>query len=141
MISGRPSGTVIDDRTDVPARTGTGPPDRPVDPPTNAPGDTGQQAPRATGDPGHRAAALDIRSVAHLIPAARAARATLAREGGSLSRDNLADAMRDAGRGVSNERVSLLLKIVKAEQDVTQIEAASVRPHPQDFEPLSDVVA
>jgi hypothetical protein len=59
--------------------------------------------------------------VAHLVPAARAARTTLTRDGRSLSRDNVADAMRDDGHGVSNERVSLPLKIVKAEQDVTTI--------------------
>jgi hypothetical protein len=136
-----PSGTVTDDRTDGPARTGTGPADRPADPATNAPGDAGQQAPGATGDLGHRAAPLDSRTVAHLIPAARAARATLAREGRSLSRDNLADAMRDDGHGVSNERASLLLKIAKAEQDVTQIGTTAARPRPQGPDPLSEVVA
>jgi len=75
------------------------------------------------------------------VPAARAARATLAADGRSLSRDNLADAMRDDGHGVSNERASLLLKILKAEQDVTTIGPATVRPRLQEPEPLSEVVA
>jgi hypothetical protein len=52
--------------------------------------------------------------VADLLPAARTARATLLAEGRTLSRDNLADAMRVDGHGVSNERVSHLLKILKA---------------------------
>jgi hypothetical protein len=39
----------------------------------------------------------------------------LATEGRSLSRDALADAMRDDGHGVSNARASLLLKILKAD--------------------------
>jgi hypothetical protein len=59
--------------------------------------------------------------VAHLIPAARAARAALADDGRRLSRDALADAMRDDGHSVSNERASLLVKILKAEQDVTPL--------------------
>jgi hypothetical protein len=63
-------------------------------------------APGRTGNPGDRTAPVDIRTVAHLIPAARAARAALANDGRSLSRDALADAMRDDGRGVSNARVS-----------------------------------
>jgi len=75
------------------------------------------------------------------VPAARAARATLASGGRSLSRDNLADAMRDDGHGVSNERASLLVKILKAEQDVTTIGPANVRIRLQEPEPLSEVVA
>ncbi|WP_239160227.1 DUF2637 domain-containing protein [Virgisporangium ochraceum] len=58
---------------------------------------------------------VDISAVAHLVPAARAARAALSRDGRSLSRDNLADAMRDDGHGVSNARASLLVRILKAE--------------------------
>lgn len=57
----------------------------------------------------------------HLILAARAARAGLARGGRSLSRDALADAMREHGTGVSNERASLLLMILKAEERFTPI--------------------
>lgn len=79
--------------------------------------------------------------MAHLIPAARVARATLAEDGRSLSRDNLANAMRDDGYGVSNERASLLLKILTAERDVTPIGPATGQPRPQPPEPLSDVVA
>ena len=79
--------------------------------------------------------------MANLIPAARAARATLSNGGRSLSRDNLADAIRDDGHGVSNERASLLLKILKAEQDVPAIGPAPVRPRPEDLDPPSKVVA
>jgi hypothetical protein len=103
---------------------------------TPAPG-----APGGTGDPSDRAAPFDIRTVIHLIPAARAARETLAAKGWSLSRNNLADAMRDDGHGVSNERASLLLKVLKAEQGVTAIGPAPVRSRPDDLEPLSEVVA
>jgi hypothetical protein len=110
-----PSGTVHGERTNTPAPSATGPADR--------------------------AAPLDIRTVAHLIPAARAALATLATKGRPLSRDNLADAMREDGTGVSNERASLLLKILKAEQDVTTIGPAPVRTRPADLDPLSEVVA
>jgi hypothetical protein len=125
-----PSGTVPTERTNTPAQSATGgPADRPADTTTGAPGDA---APTRTSDRGDRAAPLDTRTVAHLIPAARAARARLASDGRSLSRDNLADAIRDDGHGVSNERASLLLKILKAEQDVTTIGPASVRPSPQE---------
>jgi hypothetical protein len=137
-----PSGTVPGGRTDDRAPSATGPADRPANPTAGTPGGPGQRATGGTGDPGDRAAVpLDIRTVAHLIPAARAARATLARDGRSLSRDNLADAMRDDGHGVSNERASLLLKILKAERDVTAIGSATVRPRPREPEPLSEVVA
>jgi hypothetical protein len=70
--------------------------------------------------------------VASLIPAARAARDALAASGHSLSRDRLADRMRDDGHGVSNARASLLLKILKAEQNVTQLEPAPAAPHVGD---------
>lgn len=69
--------------------------------------------------PGERAAPVDIRTVAHLVLAARAARVALATGGRSLSRDALAERMREDGQGVSDSRASLLLKILKAEQDVT----------------------
>ncbi len=42
---------------------------------------------------------------------------------------------------MSNERASLLLKILKAEQDVTTIGPATVRTRLQEPEPLSEVVA
>jgi hypothetical protein len=82
-----------------------------------------------------------VRTVAHLIPAARAARAALAETGLSLSRDHLADVMRDQGHGVSNERACLLLKTLKAEQDVAAIHPATVATRPRVPEPLSEVVA
>ncbi|GAA0920472.1 hypothetical protein [Virgisporangium aurantiacum] len=72
-------------------------------------------------------AAVDIRAVAHLVLAARAARATLAANARSLSRDNLAHAMREDGHGVSNERASLLLKILKAEQDAITLGSVPVQ--------------
>jgi ribosomal protein L12E/L44/L45/RPP1/RPP2 len=82
-----------------------------------------------------------VRTVAHLIPAARAARAALAETGLSLSRDHLADVMRDAGYGVSNERASLLLKVLKAEQDMTTIDPATVATSRRAPESLPEVVA
>ena len=133
-----PSGTVPGERTNAPVPSATGQADQPAEATASTPGDA---APRETGDPGDRATPVDIRTVAHLIPAARAARATLANDGRSLSRDNLADAMRNDGHGVSNERVSFLLKILKAEQDVTTIGPASVRTRPKESDSLSDVVA
>jgi hypothetical protein len=66
--------------------------------------------------------------VAHLIPAAHDARESLARTGRSLSRDNLADAMRDDGIGVSNERASLLLKILKSEANAIPLGPNSAAP-------------
>ncbi len=137
-----PSGTAPGERTNTPAPSAIDPADRPAEANGGTPGGAGQPALGGSGDPGDRAAAsVDVRTVAHLIPAARAARASLATKGRSLSRDNLADAMRDDGHGVSNKRASLLLKILKAEHDVTTIGPASVRPRPQEAEPLSEVVA
>jgi hypothetical protein len=136
-----PSGTVPGERTNAAAPSATGPADQPAAPITLTQDGPGQRAASGTGDPGNRAAALDIRTVPHLVPAARAARATIASEGRSLSRDNLAEAMRDDGHGVANERASLLLKILKAEQDVTTIGPATVRTRLQEPEPLSDVMA
>ena len=135
------SAAVLAERTNTPAPSATHPASRPPEPAPGHPGAPGDTTPTRTGDPSDRAAPLDIRTVAHLIPAARAARAKLADEGGSLSRDNLADAMRDAGQGVSNERASLLLKILKAEKDVTSIGPSRVRIDPEKLDPLSEVVA
>lgn len=81
--------------------------------------------PVQSADPGDPPAFADMREVAHLIPAARAARAVLAREGRSLSLDGLADAMRDEGHGVSNARASLLLKMLREEGDATSRGAAT----------------
>ncbi|MEV5691874.1 DUF2637 domain-containing protein [Micromonospora globbae] len=67
---------------------------------------------RSTGLP----VPVDASAVAQLLAVARAAHATLERNGQRLSRDALADAMRDDGHGVSNARVSLLLRILRAEQ-------------------------
>jgi hypothetical protein len=119
------------------APSATVPADRPADPkaePQTPP------APGGAGHPGGPAAPVDVRAVAHLIPVARAARVTLAETGLSLSRDHLADVMRDQGHGVSNERASLLLKILKAEQDVTAIGPATQKDR-QEREALSEVVA
>ena len=79
-------------------------------------------------------APVDPGGVAHLIPAARAARATLTASGHTLSRDRLADRMRDDGYGVSNTRAGLLVKILKAEQHVTPIEPpdSTVDTEPDD---------
>ncbi|MGC4773581.1 DUF2637 domain-containing protein [Micromonospora sp. DT44] len=80
-------------------------------------------SPTGTAD---SSALADMREVAHLIPAARAARAVLAREGRSLSRDGLADAMRDDGHGVSNARASLLLRILREQEGAASFNAAPV---------------
>ena len=136
-----PSGTVPTERTDGRAQSATGQADRPANPSAGTPGDAGHAPPGRTGDPGHRAAPVDIRTVAHLIPAARAARAVLARDGRSLSRDALADAMREDGTGVSNERASLLLKILKAEAGVTPIAPTGTAAHDRRSEDRSDTAA
>jgi hypothetical protein len=115
----------------------TVPADRPGDPTASAPPAPARDG---AGRPGGPVAPVDVHTVAHLIPAARAARATLAATGVSLSLDHLAGVMRDEGHGVSNERASLLLKILKAEQDVTPI-APAARKRSQGPEPLSEVVA
>jgi len=120
---GPSSGTVPARRTDDRNPSATGPADRPTDP-----------TPGRSGAPGDRAAPVDIRTVAHLIPAARAARAVLANNGRRLSPDALADAMRD-GYAVSNARAGLLVKILKAEEHVTPIQpagSASADTEPDD---------
>ncbi|MEV4620501.1 DUF2637 domain-containing protein [Asanoa sp. NPDC049573] len=86
-----------------------------------------------------RASPSSVGTISHLIPAARTARAGLAREGRSLSRDNLADALRDSGHGVSNERASLLVKILKAERDTTTIGPLSTPTHPADPDKTENV--
>jgi hypothetical protein len=53
---------------------------------------------------GRGGGAHGVRDVAHLIPAARAARDALTAGGRTLSRDRLANRMREDGHGVSNER-------------------------------------
>ena len=121
------SGTVASERTDTPAPSPGGPAGWTSEDPDNL--SAGAQA-HADGQ-SERAGPLDIRTVSHLIPAARMARAALARNGQPLSRDSLADAMRENGKGVSNQRASLLLKLLKAEQDVPAVSAASVRPRPK----------
>ena len=125
----RPSGTSGGPGTDNdrPSATGTGPA-------TGAPGTPGGAAP-VRGAAVRGGAALDIRDVSDLIPAARAARAALAATGRRLSRDALADRMREDGYGVSNARAGLLVKILKAEEHVTPIQpagSASADTEPDD---------
>ena len=86
---------------------------------------------RAAGSLVHDAAvrggaALDIRDVADLIPAARAARAALTVSGRWLSREALA---RDDGHGLSNARASVLLKILKAGEDMTPLAPRGADPY------------
>jgi hypothetical protein len=45
--------------------------------------------------------------------------------------------MRHDGHGVSNERGSLLLKILKAEANVTQLDPAPVATHAGDRAPVA----
>ena len=55
----------------------------------------------------------------------------MAASGRSLSRDRLADRMREDGHGVSNARACLLVKILRAEQQVTPLApAARSADHP-----------
>jgi hypothetical protein len=100
---GVPSGTVLSQRT-TDGSSGT----CAANPATDPPG-------HRVAVPGDRAAPVDIRAVADLIPAAQAARVALSADGRSLSRDALADRMRQDGWALSNARASLLLKIFKAE--------------------------
>ncbi|MFC0530258.1 DUF2637 domain-containing protein [Phytohabitans kaempferiae] len=130
-----PSGTVRAERTEATNLSATSLTDAPAQATLDTPGDAGRGAAGRAGDSG-RVAPVDIRSVAHLVPAARAALAVLHREGRSLSRDALANAMREDGNGVSNERASLLLKILRAEHDVT-----SIVPTPTQSDPESLPVA
>jgi hypothetical protein len=120
------SPTVRADRPDTALSSATGP----ADPAART--EQAAQTRRADGavlahteSPAAGTAAVDIRTVERLIPAARAARTVLIGAGRSVSRDNLADAMRADGHGVSNARASLLLKILKAEQDLPTIQPAA----------------
>lgn len=96
----RPSvpGTTLGTDPDGKGSSGTVPADRPNRHPS------GPGTPAQTDRParhGERARPVDLRDVAHLIPAARAARTRLAEAGRrTLSRDALADAMRETGTGV-----------------------------------------
>ncbi len=113
-----PSGTTGGPGTDSPAPSATGPGPAP-------------RAPGATANPGAAArggSALGVRDVADLIPAARTARAAITASGRGLSREALADRMRDDGHGVSNARASLLVKILKAEDTTTRLGAEPVTP-------------
>jgi hypothetical protein len=136
-----PSRAVPGGRTNSSSPSATGTADRTAEPTTGISAGPCTSTQPAPGAPGDRPAPIDIRTVADLIPAARAARAALDLDGRSLSRDNLADAMREDGNGVSNARASLLLKILKAEKDMTTIRLDTVRPCPDELEQLSEVVA
>jgi hypothetical protein len=103
--SGPPAEPATDDLIGLPDPSATG----------RTAGGTGSMSGRSSGEASDPVP-LDLRPVAHLLPAARAARAALAATGRPLSRDRLVDAMRDDGLGVSNERASLLLKALRAEQ-------------------------
>lgn len=104
-------------RTDVRDPSAPDPAGQPADP---SPGHPATAGPAVPG-PGDQAAPADLRAVAHLIPAARAARTTLAGKCRPVSRDALAAAMRGNGHRVSNAHASFLLKILKAGQDVTPV--------------------
>jgi len=79
--------------------------------------------------------------VANLLPAARTARTALAASGRRLSRDALADRMRDDGHAVSNARACLLLKILKAEDSVTLLGPAPAAMDLGDSGEQPDVAA
>jgi hypothetical protein len=96
---------------------------------TADPGCSSTAAP-ATGDTGPAGGGtlLGPRDVADLLPAARQARAALAAGGRTLSRDRLADRMREDGYGVSNARAGLLLKSLRAEGLAVLAEALPASP-------------
>lgn len=73
-----------------------------------------------------RATRVDARDVAHLVSAARTASAALAKDGRSLSRDNLADRMRDDGHAVSNARAGALVRLLRAEEDARSLDRRPV---------------
>ena len=83
--------------------------------PSPAVADVGTAVPNGHRDPTPAAPVVlfDIRAVADPTAAARAARAAFAAEGRALSRDALAERMREDGHAVSNARASLLLKILR----------------------------
>jgi hypothetical protein len=114
LASGVPSGTVPAAGTDGPAPSATGA--------------DGQPAVPADAGPVGGAVPIDNGAVADLLPAARAAQATLAAGGRALSREALADRMRDDGHAVSNARASLLLNILRTEENVTPIGPLSTGP-------------
>ncbi|MDG4773524.1 DUF2637 domain-containing protein [Solwaraspora sp. WMMD792] len=99
----QPSGTTKGEQAGRAGPAGVGPADRP-----------GGEQPSGTAA---TTASADARAVAHLLPAARAAGAALASAGRPLSRERLADALRKDGHGVSNERASLLMKVLRSEQE------------------------
>jgi hypothetical protein len=105
VVPGTVPGTVHDNRP--PSGTAETPA-APARPPAARPGTDGT-GPAGSGSP------LALWDVTDLLPAARQARAALAAGGRTLSRDRLADRMREDGYGVSNARAGLLLKILRAE--------------------------
>jgi hypothetical protein len=58
-------------------------------------------------------------SIAHLLPAARAAREELHREGHRLTRDALAVRLRDSGHPIRNSRITPLLQALRSETATT----------------------
>ncbi|MFV2084987.1 DUF2637 domain-containing protein [Micromonospora sp. LOL_021] len=123
--SGPPSGPTLDRQTSpcgVPTTGGT----------SRA---TELTSERSAG-PAFKPTPVDTRTVAHLLPAARTAHETLTATGRSLSRDRLADTMRNNGHGVSNERASLLLRILK-----TEAKPDAPVPAPDDDDTMTDTPA
>jgi hypothetical protein len=127
----RPSGTAGGPGTD-----GTGPA---APGPGAAPGAPGARP--GGGTAGRGGAALDMRDVADLIPAARSARAALAANGRRLSRDALADRMREDGHGLSNARAGLLVKILRAEDSAAPLGPAPVAPEEDEPGERRDLAA
>jgi hypothetical protein len=100
---------------------------------SSATGPAGNDTGSAAGTPGDAptapvagrgGAATDVGDVADLIPAARAARVALTGAGRRLTRDALADRMRDAGHGLSNARACLLVRVLRAEEAVATLDPA-----------------
>lgn len=81
----------------------------------------------AAGVANAEAGATVLRDVATLMPAARAAVAVLDGQGRRVSRQALADALRDNGHAVSNAVACAVLRAVKAEAEGEQLDPAALR--------------
>jgi hypothetical protein len=122
-----PAGTVSDERTN---RTG----------PSPAGADGGPAVPDGHRDPSP-GGPVDVRGVADLTQAARAARAALAAEGRPLTRDALAKRMREDGHAISNARASQLLKILRTNDAPARVRGKPVEADAGEIDMSTEVAA
>lgn len=127
--------TVRDDHRTVPDEAGPSPEASGTGVTESAPTTSGTNSTTgsAARPAGQSRTVADPRDVAHLIPAARAARDALGQRGRTLSRDRLADRMREDGYGVSNARAGLLVQILKAEAHVTRLDSSPAATEAADL--------